>query len=375
MFKRLFGRKEKEDLEQKEIDTEVQLAEEQVPDVIPEASETVVVQEEQGTIAALPEEIQPEPPAVPEEPKPAEQGGNPFTFGLTKTRKMFERIADAFREPTIEETLWEDLEEALISADAGVVTTEWLIETLRERVNLEGLKTSKQVETALHEELRGLLGDPVPLNLDKGNMSIILVIGVNGVGKTTTIAKLANYLQKNNHRVLLAAGDTFRAAAIDQLKLWGERIHVPVVSHELGADPAAVAFDALSSASARGCDVLIVDTAGRLHTKYNLMEELKKINKVLGKQDTSAPQETLLVVDATTGQNAVLQAQQFAHDIGVTGLVLTKLDGTAKGGVVFSIADELDIPLKFVGTGEQIENFAPFNPDEFIQALVPDIVS
>jgi fused signal recognition particle receptor len=295
---------------------------------------------------------------------------NPFRSGLVRTRRVFGHITDVFREPEIAESLWDELEETLIGADVGIVTTEWLIETLRGRAETERMRTPRQVQEALQEELRKLLGEPGALHLaETGTMTVILVVGVNGVGKTTTIAKLAYYLRRRGHRVLLAAGDTFRAAAIDQLKLWGERIKVPVVSHQPGADPGAVVFDALNSGEARGSDVVIVDTAGRLHTKYNLMEELKKINRVIARKDAGAPQETLLVLDATTGQNAVLQAQQFGADIGVTGLVLTKLDGTAKGGVVFAIADELEIPLKFIGTGERIGDFAPFDPEAFVGAL------
>ncbi len=295
---------------------------------------------------------------------------NPFSQSLSRTRQMFGKVSEAFQRGQIDDQLWDDLEETLITADVGVAITERLMTTLKERVEYAGLKDARDVRDALEEELLILLGDEEPLTFAKnGALTVILVVGVNGVGKTTTIAKLSQYLKKKGHRVILAAGDTFRAAAIDQLKIWGERVKVPVVSHQHGADPGAVVFDALEAAENRRCDVLIIDTAGRLHTKYNLMEELKKIAKVLGKKDPEAPHEVLLVVDATTGQNALIQAKQFVGDVGLTGLVLTKLDGTARGGIVFSISEELGLPIKFIGTGERLGDLAPFNPDAFVRAL------
>jgi fused signal recognition particle receptor len=295
---------------------------------------------------------------------------NPFGQSLSRTRQMFGKVSEAFQRGQIDDQLWDDLEETLITADVGVAITERLITTLKERVEYAGLKDARDVRDALEEELLILLGDEEPLTFAKnGALTVILVVGVNGVGKTTTIAKLSQYLKKKGHRVILAAGDTFRAAAIDQLKIWGERVKVPVVSHQHGADPGAVVFDALEAAENRHCDVLIIDTAGRLHTKYNLMEELKKIAKVLGKKDPEAPHEVLLVVDSTTGQNALIQAKQFVGDVGLTGLVLTKLDGTARGGIVFSISEELGLPIKFIGTGERVGDLAPFNPDAFVSAL------
>lgn len=295
---------------------------------------------------------------------------NPFSQSLSRTRQMFGKVSEAFQRGQIDEQLWDDLEETLITADVGVAITERLIATLKERVEYAGLKDARDVRDALAEELLVLLGDKEPLAFAKQSpLTVILVVGVNGVGKTTTIAKLSQYLKKKGHRVILAAGDTFRAAAIDQLKIWGERVKVPVVSHQHGADPGAVVFDALEAAENRRCDVLIIDTAGRLHTKYNLMEELKKIARVLGKKDQEAPHEVLLVVDATTGQNALLQAKQFVGDVGLTGLVLTKLDGTARGGIVFSISEELGLPIKFIGTGERVGDLAPFDPDAFVSAL------
>jgi fused signal recognition particle receptor len=299
---------------------------------------------------------------------------NPFKFSLGKTRQLFGQINAAFDEADdITDALWDELEETLITADVGVQTTESLMDTLRERVQAEGLKRGSELRDALKEELEILLGDPESLVFsDTSPISVYLVVGVNGVGKTTSIAKLANLLKKQKHRVLLAAGDTFRAAATEQLRTWGERIGVQVVAHQHGADPAAVVYDAMQAAQARGADVLIVDTAGRLHTKYNLMEELKKIVRVLQKYDPEAPHEVLLIVDATTGQNGFIQAKQFVKDAGVSGVILTKLDGTARGGIAFAIAAELGLPIKYVGTGERVNDIAPFNAQEFVDALFGD---
>jgi fused signal recognition particle receptor len=299
---------------------------------------------------------------------------NPFKFSLGKTRQLFGQINTAFDvADDITEALWDELEETLITADVGVQTTESLMDTLRERVQAEGLKRGSELRDALKEELEILLGDPEPLVFsDTSPISVYLVVGVNGVGKTTSIAKLANQLKKQKHRVLLAAGDTFRAAATEQLRTWSERIGVQVVAHQHGADPAAVVYDAMQAAQARGADVLIVDTAGRLHTKYNLMEELKKIVRVLQKYDPEAPHEVLLIVDATTGQNGFIQAKQFVKDAGVSGVILTKLDGTARGGIAFAIAAELGLPIKYAGTGERVNDIAPFDAQEFVDALFGD---
>ena len=296
---------------------------------------------------------------------------NPFKFSLGRTRQLFGQMNAAFDEADdITEDLWDELEETLISSDVGVKTTEQLMSTLRERVRAEGLTRGSELRDALKEELELLLGDPEPLVFsDTSPISVFLVVGVNGVGKTTSIAKLANQLKRQKHRVLMAAGDTFRAAATEQIKTWGERIGVQVVAHQHGADPAAVVFDAMQAAQARGADVLIVDTAGRLHTKYNLMEELKKIVRVLQKYDPESPHEVLLVIDATTGQNGFLQAKQFVQDAGVSGVILTKLDGTARGGIAFAIAAELGLPIKYVGTGERLNDIAPFDAQEFVDAL------
>lgn len=296
---------------------------------------------------------------------------NPFKFSLGRTRQLFGQMNAAFEEADdITEDLWDELEETLISSDVGVKTTEQLMSTLRERVQAEGMKRGSELRDALKEELELLLGDPEPLIFsDTSPISVFLVVGVNGVGKTTSIAKLANQLKRQKHRVLMAAGDTFRAAATEQIKTWGERIGVQVVAHQHGADPAAVVYDAMQAAQARGADVLIVDTAGRLHTKFNLMEELKKIVRVLQKYDPESPHEVLLVIDATTGQNGFLQAKQFVQDAGVSGVILTKLDGTARGGIAFAIAAELGLPIKYVGTGERLNDIAPFDAQEFVDAL------
>ena len=300
----------------------------------------------------------------------SEKGFNPFKNSLSRTRRLFGRLGDTFKQDNITDELWDELEEALLSADVGPSTTTWLMDHLRQRVAAENMRTGSQVQQALREELVALLGEPSPLRFSQQSpLTVILVIGVNGSGKTTTIAKLANRLTKEGHQVILAAADTFRAAAIDQLKVWGERVGVPVISQNPGSDPGAVVYDAIQAAGNRGSDVLIVDTAGRLQTKYNLMEELKKINKVIQKQVPDGPHELLVIIDATTGQNALLQARKFAEDVGLTGVVITKLDSTAKGGFAFAVADDLGVPIKFIGTGEKVEDLAPFDPQSFVAAL------
>lgn len=300
-----------------------------------------------------------------------EQGFNPFKNSLSRTRRLFGRISESFVKQTpITDDLWDELEEALLSADVGPSTTMWLIDRLRQRAAQEQMRNASQVQAALREELVKLLGKPAGLRFATTSpLTVILVIGVNGSGKTTSIAKLAYRLTREGHRVILAAADTFRAAAIDQLKVWGERVGVPVISQNPGSDPGAVVYDAMQAAGTRGADVLIVDTAGRLHTKYNLMEELKKINKVITKFLPDGPQELLIVIDATTGQNALLQARKFAEDIGLTGVIITKLDSTAKGGFAFAVTDDLGVPIKFIGTGEKVENLSPFDPQSFVAAL------
>lgn len=320
-------------------------------------------------------ELNDEPEVEEAEEEPVETGGrfNPFRLGLLKTRGLFGRMNSVFNQDEITDDLWEELEETLLTADVGVQLSEQLMKTLRDRAQFEKMKRGSEVREALKEELQILLGEPEPLIFsDTSAVTVLLVVGVNGVGKTTSIAKMANLLKRDNYRVMLAAGDTFRAAAIEQLKTWGDRLKVPVVSHQHGSDPAAVVFDAMESAQARKTEVLIVDTAGRLHTKSNLMEELKKIGKVLARYDSEAPHEVLLVLDATTGQNAIIQAKTFVKDAGVSGIILTKLDGTARGGVVFSVSSELGLPIKFIGTGEKVNDIAPFDPMSFVDALFED---
>ncbi|HEU0027124.1 MAG TPA: signal recognition particle-docking protein FtsY [Ktedonobacterales bacterium] len=295
---------------------------------------------------------------------------NPFKLSLGRTRQLFGRVNDSLAHDPITDDLWDGLEETLISSDVGVETTERLMSVLHERVEAEGLTRGSELRAALKEELELLLGEQEPLVFSETSpITVILFVGVNGVGKTTSIAKVGALLRKQEHHVMLAAGDTFRAAAVEQLKTWGERIGVPVIAQHQGADAAAVVYDAMQAAQSRGADALLVDTAGRLHTKTNLMEELKKIVRVLQRYDPEAPHEVLLTLDATTGQNGLAQAKQFVKDAGVSGVVLTKLDGTARGGIVFAIASELGLPIKFIGTGERVGDLEPFDADEFIDAL------
>lgn len=265
---------------------------------------------------------------------------------------------------------YDELEESLILADTGMDTTLELVEELRRRVREERIKTVEEARTCMCRCIAGAMqvGDPA-LDLST-KPSVVLFIGVNGVGKTTTIGKLANRLKADGNRVLLAAGDTFRAAAAEQLSVWAERAQVEIVKHEEGSDPAAVVFDAMNAARARRVDVVLVDTAGRLHNKQNLMNELNKIRRVIDREGESSSKEVLLVLDATTGQNGLIQAKQFSQSAGITGIVLTKLDGTAKGGVVLAIAKEMGVPVKYVGLGEGIDDLQPFDPAAFAEALV-----
>jgi fused signal recognition particle receptor len=271
----------------------------------------------------------------------------------------------------IDEALFEELETLLLTADVGVEATTRIIDDLSERVRRHELANPQALMTALRAELRDILRRcELPVRTPAaGRPQVVLMVGVNGAGKTTTIGKLAKRLLDEGNSVMLAAGDTFRAAAVEQLQAWGERNRVPVIAQRSGADPASVIFDALQAATARNADVLIADTAGRLHTKSNLMEELSKISRVMKKIDPDAPHEVMLVVDATTGQNALNQAVQFNQSVGLTGITLTKLDGTAKGGILFAIAERLKVPIRFIGIGEAIEDLRPFDADEFLDAL------
>jgi fused signal recognition particle receptor len=290
---------------------------------------------------------------------------------LHKTRAGFtSRLGDLIqRFPQLDEEFFEELESLLIAADVGVETSLLLVETVRRRVKEEHLREPAAVREILRQEVRAILEtDQVPLRMD-ANPTVIMVVGVNGTGKTSTVGKLAWRLRREGKRVLLAAADTFRAAADEQLALWAEKAKVDVVRHQQGGDPAAVAFDAVTAARNRGLDAVLVDTAGRLHTKGNLMAELVKVGRVVGKALPGAPHEILLVVDATTGQNALVQARAFHQALGLTGLVLTKLDGTAKGGIVIAIKKTLNLPVKLVGVGEGLEDLHDFDPGAFVEAL------
>ena len=271
---------------------------------------------------------------------------------------------------SVDEDFFEELEESLILSDMGMDTTMEAVEELRSRVKERKIKEPEEVKACLREILVEML-NTAGTGLDlTGKPAVILMIGVNGVGKTTTIGKLASRLKKDGNRVLLAAGDTFRAAAGEQLNIWADRAGVDIIRHGEGSDPAAVVFDAMNAAKARKSDVVLVDTAGRLHNKQNLMNELNKIRRVIDREGAESSKEILLVLDATTGQNGLIQAKQFGQSAGITGIVLTKLDGTAKGGIVLAIAKELGVPVKFVGLGEGIDDLQPFSAEEFVQALV-----
>ncbi len=293
-----------------------------------------------------------------------------FRSGLSKTRQsFFGRISQMLGQSEIDDDTWDDVEAILIQADLGVATTHKVMDALKTRVKHEGITRADQLQPALKQILRELLDFPPPMNISGRPLSIILIVGVNGSGKTTSIAKLANRLNRAGRKVVLAAGDTFRAAAIEQLQTWGQRVGVPVIAGKPGGDPAAIVYDATAAANSRGNDILIIDTAGRLHTNYNLMEELAKIRAVSSKVIPDAPHEVLLVLDGTTGQNALQQAQKFRELVDVTGVIVTKLDGTAKGGMVFAIFTELGLPVHYVGLGEKMDDLVLFNPDNFVDSL------
>lgn len=290
---------------------------------------------------------------------------------LSRTRNsVFGQIANVLGTGDITDETWEELEALLIQADMGVPTTLEVVDALRDRVKRDGLYKAEQLMEALKDELRSILAsDAVFESEEPRQLTVVMIVGVNGSGKTTTIGKLAQHYQARGRKVVLAAADTFRAAAIDQLKIWGERAGVPVIAGQPGGDPGATAYDGIRAARARGFNLLFIDTAGRLHTKYNLMKELEKVYSVCKKSVHEAPHDVLLVLDAPTGQNALVQAQKFKESVQVTGVILTKLDSTAKGGMVFAIYRELGLPVRFIGTGEKIEDLAPFDPDAFIDGL------
>lgn len=318
-----------------------------------------------------------EAPAPPAEVEP--EAPVPVAEAVERTRKSwFGRIGVMFKRG-LDDELWDELEETLISADTGVQTTLKILNDLKDRVRKESIKDPEIALGALKEDLINIL------EVDRGQgriwhrngqreelpkPAVILVVGVNGTGKTTSIGKLAHIYRGQGKKVVLAAGDTFRAAAIEQLKQWGQKTGVDVVAHQQGADPGAVVFDAMQAAETRNADILIIDTAGRLHTKAHLMDELRKVNRIIQRKVPDAPHEVLLVLDATTGQNSMPQAKYFTEAVGVTGILLSKLDGTAKGGVVFSVCDQLGVPVRFVGTGEAAKDLALFEPREFVEALL-----
>jgi len=290
--------------------------------------------------------------------------------GLAKTKKGFiEKVETLFTGRKIDEEALEELEEILITADVGTKAAGEIMASLREKIKRGEVKDADSLKEAMKKEMVLILGQPHPLVVHGSQPFVILAVGVNGVGKTTTIGKLANRFRSEGLSVLLAAGDTFRAAGIEQLEIWADRAGAQFVKHKSGSDPAAVAFDAIEAARHRGIDIVIIDTAGRLHTKSPLMEELKKVKRVIEKAMPGAPQEILLVVDATTGQNALRQADMFNQVIGVTGIALTKLDGTAKGGIVFAIKKDFGIPVQLIGIGERLDDLRDFNPEEFVEAL------
>ncbi|MGA3701560.1 signal recognition particle-docking protein FtsY, partial [Enterobacteriaceae bacterium TYF_5] len=329
-----------------------------------------IAQAEAEDIESLREEVLAD--KVVEQEKPKKEGFfSRLKKGLLKTRQnLGSGFLGLFRGKKIDDELFEELEEQLLIADVGMETTTKIITSLIKHATHKDLKDAEALYGKLREEMGDILSKvDKPLNIEGKKPFVILMVGVNGVGKTTTIGKLARQYQAEGKSVMLAAGDTFRAAAVEQLQVWGERNNIPVVAQHTGADPASVIFDAIQSAQAKGVDVLIADTAGRLQNKSHLMEELKKIVRVMKKLDEEAPHEVMLTLDASTGQNAVSQAKLFNETVGLTGLTLTKLDGTAKGGVIFSIADQFSIPIRYIGVGEGIEDLRPFKADDFIEAL------
>lgn len=293
--------------------------------------------------------------------------------GVRRTKDgWFSKVTRLFNRRVFRDDLWDELEELLILSDVGVDTSTKLIDAVKQRVKEDKIIELSEVRVALMDEMISILKVVDSTNCPgtgEDSLQIILVVGVNGSGKTTSIAKLAYEAGLQGKRVILAAADTFRDAAIDQLKFWGEELGVDVIAHQPGADPGAVAFDAIQAANKRGAQIVLIDTAGRLHTKFNLMEELKKITRVIAKNQAPALLQTLLVMDATTGQNGLLQAKSFGQSIDITGILLTKLDGTAKGGIVFAICDDLKIPIAYIGTGERLQDLAPFNAEVFVNAI------
>jgi fused signal recognition particle receptor len=294
--------------------------------------------------------------------------------GVKRSKETwFGKIANIFNRDAFGDEVWEELEELLVSVDVGVETTSKLLSKVKQRVRTDRLSEVSQIREALKEEMISLLSIPQRANpipeQSRESPYIILVVGVNGSGKTTSIAKLAYGFTSQGKQVILAAADTFRAAAIEQLKHWGGKVDAEVIAHQPGGDPGAVAYDAVQAGYSRHAQAVIIDTAGRLHTKFNLMEELKKIKRVVAKHDASAPHQVLLVMDATTGQNGLAQAKHFTEAVDVTGIFLAKLDGTARGGIIFAICDQLNIPISYIGTGEKLQDIAPFDAEVFVDAI------
>ncbi|WP_312631475.1 signal recognition particle-docking protein FtsY [Pantoea piersonii] len=336
-----------------------------------EVAEEIAAEDEvQDTVSDLP--LAAAPIVSQEQERPTKEGFFArLKRSLVKTRQnLGSGFISLFRGKKIDDDLFEELEEQLLIADVGVETTRRIITNLTQQANRKQLRDAEALYGLLKAEMSGILAKvDAPLDVSGKAPFVILMVGVNGVGKTTTIGKLARQYQAQGKSVMLAAGDTFRAAAVEQLQVWGERNHIPVVAQHTGADSASVIFDAIQAAKARGVDVLIADTAGRLQNKSHLMEELKKITRVMKKLDEEAPHEVMLTLDASTGQNAISQAKLFHEAVGLTGITLTKLDGTAKGGVIFSVADQFGIPIRYIGVGEGIEDLRPFKAEDFIEAL------
>lgn len=348
----------------------------ETPAVSPEITEPVSVSESVEAAEPPPVQSVEATAEVPAEEEAVTKKGwfSRLKSGLSKTRSSFtEGLADlVLGKKEIDDELLEELETQLLTADVGVEATQQIINNLTARVSRKELGDSDALYEALKQELRALLGESKPLLIDNSAHTpyVILMVGINGAGKTTTIGKLAKRLQLEGKSVMLAAGDTFRAAAVEQLQEWGRRNEIPVIAQHSGADSASVIYDAVAAAKSRGIDVLIADTAGRLHTQSNLMEELKKVKRVMGKLDNSAPHEVMLVVDGGTGQNALLQAEQFDQTVGLTGITVSKLDGTAKGGVIFAIAKKFGFPIRFIGVGEGIDDLRAFDADDYVNALL-----
>ncbi len=386
-FKKKFGKKEEaaESVERKVGHEQQSLADSsfvQDEQAVAPPLDTVTKEEAPADITtpSLPADVLPvhvEPPVSPPVSPLKPQAASLFqrlSLGLAKTKEALVYRMDALflGKKVIDQELLDDLEEILITADLGVSTTREVLEDARRKVKRHELSDPALLKKALKEKIRSFIMEtdrPAELVMPESGPFVIMVVGVNGVGKTTTIGKIAHKFTQAGQSVLLVAADTFRAAAVAQLKIWGERNKVRVVSQQEGADPSAVVFDGMDVAIAKGYDVVIVDTAGRLHTQVNLMEELKKIKRVMGKKIAAAPHEVMLILDATTGQNAISQAKMFNATVDITGLTLTKLDGTAKGGIVVNICRELKIPIRFIGIGEQLEDLRDFDPSEFVEAL------